>query len=163
MSGVTDRAVRVLFLCTGNSCRSQMAEAILRHVGAGRFKVCSAGSHPAGFIHPLAAAALNAMQIPLTGQRSKSWDEYADAHFDLVITLCDEAAQEPCPRFPEMPLHVHWSTPDPAYAPGSDEERLAFAITTGQRLRTKLEGLMNVDFTRAVEQVKNQLEFLAEI
>ncbi len=157
------RPIRVLFLCTGNSCRSQMAEAILRHLGGPRFEPLSAGSHPAGFVHPLAIEAMRRMDIPLEGQSSKSWDCFAGQAVDAVITVCDAAATEACPVFPESPVSVHWSLPDPVYHPGTDEERLAFALSVAERLRTKIQGLIQIDWSADRGQVKRRLEFLGEI
>ena len=162
MNSVT-RKRKVLFLCTGNSCRSQMAEALLRHLGHERFEAFSAGSHPAGFIHELAVAVMQRLDVPLVDQSSKSWDEFAQTPIDLVITLCDEAAREPCPVWPASPLTVHWSLPDPAYYPGDEEERLEFAMRIAERLRMKIEGLLEIDFASDRETVKNRLEFLGEI
>ncbi len=157
------RPIRVLFLCTGNSCRSQMAEAILRHLGRGRFEASSAGSHPAGFVHLLAIDALKAMGIPLADQTSKSWDSFVGGPVDVVITVCDAAAAQACPVFPGSPLSAHWSLPDPVYHPGTDDERLAFALSVAERLRTKIEGLVQLDWSVDRAELKRRLEFLGEI
>jgi len=155
--------VRVLFLCTGNSCRSQMAEAMLRYVGSERFEACSAGSHPAGFIHPLAEECLRRMNLPIEGQSSKSWDEFARSPIDVVITLCDSAAAETCPVWPGTPLKAHWSLADPAYHLGSDAERVDFAMRIADRLRTKIQGLVELDWSLSRAELKRRLEFLGEI
>jgi protein-tyrosine-phosphatase len=121
----------VLFLCTGNSARSILAEALLNHWGAGRFRAFSAGSHPKGLVHPLALEALERSKVPSLAARSKSWDEFATVDappLDFVFTLCDEAAGETCPHWPGQPVTAHWSTPDPAAVAGDlDTERRAFA------------------------------------
>jgi arsenate reductase len=142
-----------------------MAEAILRHLGGGRFTAHSAGSKPAGFIHPLAVQTLSAMGIPLGNMESKSWDEFAanEKPIDVVITLCDSAAKEPCPNFPGTKFKAHWSLPDPAFHVGDDSERAAFALLVGQRIHAKIEGLLRVDWTAPPDEVTKRLRFLGEI
>ena len=117
----------VLFLCTGNSARSIMAEKLLEHWGKGRFNAFSAGSFPKGAVHPLAIRTLTAMRLPTAGLRSKSWDEFSgpDApplHF--VFTVCDRAANEVCPIWPGQPMTAHWGVEDPAAVEGTEEEQL---------------------------------------
>lgn len=140
-----------------------MAEAILRHLGGDRFEACSAGSHPAGFIHPLAADAMQDMDVSMVGQTSKSWDEFAEVAMDVVITLCDAAAAEPCPTWLGSPNVAHWSLPDPTYHPGTQVERAAFALRVVQRLRMKIEGLVELDFSGDPAEIQKRLEFLGEI
>ena len=118
----------VLFLCTGNSARSIMAEAILNQpvVSRGRFKAFSAGSYPKGTVHPLALETMQANNLPTTGYRSKSWSEFSqpDApQLDFVFTVCDQAAAEPCPVWPGQPMTAHWGIADPAAAEGTDESK----------------------------------------
>ena len=113
---------RVLVLCTGNSCRSVMAEALINDLGRGRYKASSAGSSPAGYVHPKAIETLTRHGIDPGRPRSKSWDVFADERFDLVITVCDQAAGESCPLFPGNPGKLHWSIPDPAKTEGTDAE-----------------------------------------
>lgn len=114
---------RVLFLCTGNSCRSQMAEVLLNHLGRGRFEAVSAGAKPSGAVHPLAFRTLRDANLPIAELRSKSWDEFKDRRFDFVITVCDNA-KERCPIFPGRPANLHWDLEDPADASGTDEEKM---------------------------------------
>lgn len=135
---------RVLVLCTGNSCRSIMAEALINALGVGRYEAVSAGSNPAGYVHPKSIETLNRHGISVSNPRSKSWDEFAGQPFDLVITVCDAAASESCPAFLGRHDKLHWSTPDPAKATGTDEEiNAAFDEAFGmlkQRIETELLG-----------------------
>src|ERR1700758_3675377 len=123
----------VLFLCTGNSARSIMAEAILNRAGQGHFRAFSAGSQPKGQIHPYALDLLKRTHFDVSGLRSKSWQEFANPNapkLDFAFTLCDTAAAETCPVWPGQPMTAHWGLPDPAAATGSEAElRLAFADT----------------------------------
>jgi arsenate reductase (thioredoxin) len=129
----------VLFLCTGNSARSILAEAILNHRGQGKFRGFSAGSHPAGKVNPFALELLTAAKLPTEGLRSKNWDEYARAgapKLDFVFTVCDNAAGEVCPIWPGQPMTAHWGIPDPAAVIGDDAlKRAAFldAFSTLER------------------------------
>jgi arsenate reductase (thioredoxin) len=133
MKGVdmSDTVYNVLFLCTGNSARSILAEAILNREGKGRFKAYSAGSQPKGEVHPMALALLQKLNFDTSFTRSKSWDEFAlpeAPHLDFVFTVCDNAAKEVCPIWPGQPMTAHWGVPDPAAAEGTPAERqLAFA------------------------------------
>jgi len=127
----SDKVFNVLFLCTGNSARSIMAEAILSREGARSFRAFSAGSHPKGLVHPYALDLLRRMHFDVTRFRSKSWNEFTGAaapKLDFAFTLCDDAAAEACPAWPGQPMTAHWGLPDPVAATGNDAEiRLAFA------------------------------------
>lgn len=128
-----DRAYNVLFLCTGNSARSIIAEAILQREGRGSFRAFSAGSKPKGEVHPSALDLLRKLNFDVSGFRSKSWNEFSGAGkqpLDFVFTVCDNAAGEACPHWPGQAMTAHWGIPDPATASGSEAEiRLAFADT----------------------------------
>ncbi|HMK24291.1 MAG TPA: arsenate reductase ArsC [Terriglobales bacterium] len=130
---MADRPNNVLFLCTGNSARSIIAETLINQWGRGRFRGFSAGSHPKGAVHPIALELLRKMNLPTEGLRSKSWDEFAAPHgplLDFVFTVCDNAAGEVCPYWPGQPMTAHWGVPDPAAVEGSDTEKwLAFRET----------------------------------
>jgi arsenate reductase len=130
---------RVLVLCTGNSCRSIMAEALINSLGRDRHECVSAGSLPTGSVHPRAMATLQRHGITAAEPRSKSWHEFAGQDFDLIITVCDQAAGESCPAFAGAPRRLHWSIPDPAAAAGPDDEvDAAFDNALGM-LRTRIE------------------------
>ena len=138
---MTGKVYNVLFICTGNSARSILAEGLLNELGRGRFKAYSAGSHPMGAVHPLALKELQNLRIPTDGFRSKAWEEFAapDApQMDFVFTVCDQAAGEVCPVWPGQPTTAHWGMPDPAAVEGSDDAKAkAFkdaAITMKRRL-----------------------------
>ncbi|WP_225769591.1 arsenate reductase ArsC [Inquilinus sp. Marseille-Q2685] len=128
---MSDRIFNVLFLCTGNSARSILAEAILNSLGRGRFHAFSAGSHPKGYIEPMALDLLRKAKLPTQNARSKSWEEFARPGvepLDFVFTVCDKAAEEVCPVWPGQPMSAHWGIPDPAAATGNEAERaVAFA------------------------------------
>jgi arsenate reductase len=141
---LSGKVCNVLFLCTGNSARSIMAECILDRLGAGRFRAYSAGSHPKGAVHPAALETLRERGHDVTGLRSKSWDEFAkpDApRLDLILTVCDGAAAEACPIWPGRPPSAHWSIEDPAAVDGpAEQQRLVFRRVY-QELERRIERL----------------------
>ncbi|MPZ77368.1 MAG: arsenate reductase ArsC [Deltaproteobacteria bacterium] len=133
---------KVLVLCTGNSCRSVMAEALINQLGRDRYKAWSAGSSPAGYVHPKTIETLKRHGIDPGAPLSKSWDVFANEPFYLVITVCDQAAGETCPIFPGKPEKLHWSTPDPAKATGTEAEIDAAFDEAFSMLKDRIEDLM---------------------
>lgn len=139
---MSERVYNVLFLCTGNSARSILAESLLNHWGQGRFRAFSAGSFPKGEVHPLALDLLKRTNLPTEGLRSKSWDEYAAAGappLDFIFTVCDNAAGEVCPVWPGKPMTAHWGIADPAAAEGTNADK-AFAFRKAfKELETRIK------------------------
>ncbi len=135
---MTDVPLNVLFLCTGNSARSILGEAILNHDGGGRFKAFSAGSNPTGKVNPWAIHTLDNLGYPTEGFRSKNWNEFTDGpEFDLIFTVCDNAATETCPVWPGRPISAHWGIPDPAAVEGSDAEKAAAFVNAFRMLKRR--------------------------
>lgn len=141
MSTSQQKFYNVLFLCTGNSARSIMAEVLLNTMGKGRFHAYSAGSHPAGAVNPLALEQIQATGYPLNDLRSKSWDEFAtrDApKMDFIITVCDNAAGEVCPVWPGQPISAHWGFEDPAATIGTEEQKRAVFSKVARQIMTRV-------------------------
>jgi arsenate reductase len=139
---VAERPYNVLFLCTGNSARSILAEALVNHWGRGRFHGLSAGSHPKGEVHPIALELLRRMHLPTEGLRSKSWDEFAvpgAQPLDFVFTVCDNAAGEVCPYWPGQPMTAHWGLPDPAAVTGPESDRWIAFRNAFQALENRIK------------------------
>jgi protein-tyrosine-phosphatase len=137
----------VLFLCTGNSARSVLAEAYLNSAGKGKFKAYSAGSKPGGQVNPFALELLQTTRIDTAGLRSKSWDEFAKPgapKLDFVFTVCDNAAAEPCPYWPGQPMTAHWGVPDPAAVEGTDEEKRRAFRSALSTLSTRINLFINL-------------------
>jgi arsenate reductase len=132
----------ILILCTGNSARSIMGEALFNTLGAGRFKAYSAGSHPTGRVNPFAIELVRELGYPAENLRSKSWDEFAvpgAPELDFVVTVCDKAAGEMCPLWPGQPVTAHWGFPDPAAVEGSDEEKRAAFRQALHQIRNRVQ------------------------
>ena len=139
---MTPRPYNVLFLCTGNSARSIIAEALLNHLGKGRFTAHSAGSFPTGKVNPCSIETLQGLGLPITGYRSKSWDEFAARGappIDFIFTVCDNAAGEVCPVWPGKPVTAHWGVADPAAVEGTDAEKRAAFADAARVLRRRIE------------------------
>ena len=164
---MTHHPYNVLFLCTGNSARSIMAEALLNHWGQGRFRAFSAGSHPKGQVHPLALEMLQRMHLPTAGFRSKSWDEFAtpDAPpLDFVFTVCDNAAQEVCPIWPGQPMTAHWGIRDPAAVEGTDEAKLRAFRTAYRELDARIKIFASLRFDQLDQMsLQRQLDEIGEM
>ncbi len=150
---------RVLFLCTGNAARSQMAEALARLDYGDLLDPVSAGSRPAGFVHPTAIRAIDELGVGMEGARSKSADEFRDTAFDLVVTVCDSAAAD-CPMWPLARHLVHWSIEDPSFAHGDEEERMAAFRATREELRRRIDSLMEA--LRRSHPKRSDVELVAE-
>ncbi|MEL4181018.1 arsenate reductase ArsC [Roseateles sp. PN1] len=139
---MSTKTYNVLFVCTGNSARSILAEGLMNHLGQGRFKAFSAGSHPTGVVNPLALQTLAGLHLPAEGYRSKNWDEFAQPGapaLDFVFTVCDKAAGEVCPVWPGQPMTAHWGVPDPAAVEGSEAQRSQAFLDTALALRRRIQ------------------------
>ncbi len=158
---------RVLFLCTGNSARSILAEALTGHRGGGQFQGFSAGSYPKSQVHPMALALLQENRLPTAGLRSKSWDEFAATGappIDFVITVCDNAAGEVCPIWPGHPMTAHWGIPDPAAVHGSESEKRAAFLAAFRTLDERIQAFIRLPF-ESIDgaELKQRLEAIAEL
>ena len=141
----------VLFLCTGNSARSIMAEAILNHLGRGKFRASSAGSNPRGALHPMTVQVLTEMSYDVSRLRSKSWTEFAaqgSPPLDFVFTVCDRVAGEVCPAWPGQPITAHWSFADPAAATGSEAIRYRAFLETQRQISTRIRLFLSLPFEK---------------
>ena len=149
------RTYYALFICTGNTARSILAEGLLNNLGRGRFKAYSAGSQPKGVVNPFALQTLASWRIPTDGFRSKSWDEFAQPgapELDFVFTVCDNAAGEVCPFWPGQPMTAHWGVPDPAAVEGSDEEKAKAFFSAAVTLKRRIELMLALPLTSLDKQ-----------
>ena len=145
------RPFNVLFLCTGNSARSILAEVMMNAMGAPRFKAYSAGSHPAGRVNPFAIELLQKNRLPVEGLRSKNWDEFAAPgapELDFVFTVCDNAAGEVCPMWPGQPITAHWGVEDPVAVEGSDEDKRKAFFHAYNRLQNRIQLFLSLPLTK---------------
>jgi protein-tyrosine-phosphatase len=155
---LSEPAYNVLFLCTGNSARSILAEQLMNHWGRGRFHAYSAGSHPKGEVHPIALELLERMRLPTAGLRSKSWDEFGvpgAPRLDFVFTVCDNAAAEVCPVWPGQPMTAHWGVADPAAVEGSEPERWLAFRTAFRELENRIKVFTSLPI-RSFDRLKLQ-------
>jgi len=146
-----EKVFNVMFLCTGNSARSIMAEAILNAVGKDKFKAFSAGSHPTGSVNPLALELLEKNRLPTTGLRSKDWNEFAQPNapfMHFVFTVCDQAAAEPCPVWPGQPMTAHWGVVDPAGIEGDEESKRRAFLRAYTELHRRIAIFINLPFDK---------------
>lgn len=157
--------LNILILCTGNSCRSVLGEALINHLGAGRFHAYSAGSRPIGKVNANALATLKRNDLPTEGYRSQSWDEFADMGIDIAITVCDSAAGETCPVYLNSVIRAHWGLPDPAHVTGTEAEiNKAFQATydalslrINKMLALPIEEMTSVEITKALNEIGKQI------
>jgi protein-tyrosine-phosphatase len=155
---MTERPFNVLFLCTGNSARSILAESLINHWGRGKFVGFSAGSSPKGAVHPIAIELLRHMKMSSEGTRSKSWDEFAQPgapKLDFVFTVCDNAASEMCPIWPGQPMTAHWGVADPAAVEGSETEKWLAFRNTFRELESRIKIFTSLPI-RSLDRVKLQ-------
>ena len=154
----------VLILCTGNSCRSVLGEALINHLGKGRFHAYSAGSRPTGKVNANALACLKRNGLPTEGYHSQSWDEFADTPIDIAITVCDSAAGETCPVYLNSVIRAHWGLPDPAHVTGTDEEIAqafqatfdALTVHINKMLALPIESMQPAEISKALNEIGAQ-------
>jgi arsenate reductase (thioredoxin) len=164
---MSDKTFNVLFICTGNSARSILAESILNQLGRGQFKAYSAGSFPAGRVNPYTLEILERWEMDTSNLRSKSWDEFAapDApQMDFVFTVCDQAAGEVCPVWPGQPILAHWGAPDPAKAEGSHEHILQEFRNVGLLLRKRIELMLALPIAKLEKlAIQHEVEKIGKV
>ena len=164
---MTDQTFNVLFLCTGNSARSILAESILNHVGGGRFRAFSAGSHPSGKVNPYVIDLLKQQGLPTHGLRSKSWDEFASPDaplLDFVFTVCDNAAGEICPVWPGQPMTAHWGIEDPAAVEGNEAAKRSAVSSAFRLLNRRVMLFTSLPIARLdAMSLKNELDGIGRL
>lgn len=164
---MTNKIYNVLFLCTGNSARSIMAEKLMEHWGNGKFKAFSAGSFPNGKVNPYAIQVLQELKLSTEGLRSKSWDEFTgkDApHLDFVFTVCDNAAGEACPYWPGQPMTAHWGVEDPAVVEGTDNEKLLAFKKAANYLSNRIKMFVSIPLEKLDEvKIKNKIDAIGKM
>jgi len=164
---MASKVYNVLVLCTGNSARSILGEALINHHGKGRFRAFSAGSHPTGRVNPYALRTLDALGIAVELPRSKSWDEFAAPNapaLDLIITVCDNAAGEVCPIWPGHPVTAHWGVPDPAHVDGDDAAKMKAFLDAYLTLNERVKRLVALPIeSMDQKQLKQQLAEIGKI
>ena len=156
--------LKILVLCTGNSCRSVMAEGLLNHYGKDKILAFSAGSFPTGNVHPMSLATLKRHGMSDKGYRSKSWDEFTDQPIDIIITVCDNAAGEVCPIFPGKPIKTHWGVPDPAHYQGTPAEIEAEFDRIFTMLEKRVKAFLRLPFDKMTqEELLQKLNEIGEL
>ena len=164
---MTEQPFNVLFLCTGNSARSILAESILNQIGSGRFKAFSAGSHPSGTVNPQVLELLKKNGLPSTDLRSKSWDEFASPEapaLDFVFTVCDNAAGEVCPIWPGQPMTAHWGIEDPALIEGNDAAKRDAVSTAFRLLNRRISLFVNLPMSKLdAMSLKHELDVIGQL
>lgn len=164
---MSNKIYNVLFLCTGNSARSILGEALLNHLGKGQFHAYSAGSHPAGAVSPFAIDLLKKNKLPVENLHSKSWDEFSvlgAPQFDFVFTVCDNAAGEVCPVWPGQPMTAHWGIDDPAAATGSDADKRKAFVTAFTQLSRRISLFISLPVEKLDKlSLKRQLDDIGRL
>jgi protein-tyrosine-phosphatase len=163
---MSEQPYNVLFLCTGNSARSILAETLLNHLGGQRFRGFSAGSFPKGAVHPVALDLLQRLSLPTAGLRSKPWDEFAAPgapSLDFIFTVCDNAAGEVCPIWPGRPMTAHWGIPDPAAVAGTDAAQAAAFQSAFQALEQRIKAFISLPIASLDKvKLKDQLDLIGQ-
>lgn len=156
--------LNVFVICTGNSCRSVMGEALFNHLGPGRIQAFSAGSHPIGRINAGALATLKRHGLPTEGYQSQSWEDFADKAMDIVITVCDNAAGEACPVYLKNAIRAHWGVSDPGHVEGTEDEKMAAFEKTFGILRLRVQKMLALPLeTMAAEEITAELNAIGQL